>query len=69
VAVPVNATVAPAPPVIVPEMLYVATAVAVKFTPVTLELFTVTDALEGLKISPVLLGVTVYVPFKTPLKL
>ena len=59
VAVPLSATVAPAPPVIVPEMLYVATTLALKFTPVTLAPFTATGALVGVNASPALLGATV----------
>jgi hypothetical protein len=43
----------------VPLMLKVAAAAAVKFTPVTLAPFTVTGALVGVKVTPVLVGVTV----------
>ena len=55
---PLKATVAPLPPVIVPEMLQVI-AVAVKFTAVTLALLIVTGLLVGLMVNPLLLGVTV----------
>ena len=57
-AAPLNATVAPLPPVIVPEMLQVIT-VAVKFTAVTLAPEIVTVWLAGLMVKPLLLGVTV----------
>ena len=57
-AAPVRFTVAPLPPVIVPEMLQVI-AVAVKFIAVTLTLLMVTARFTGLKVKPVLLGVTV----------
>ena len=64
---PLRFTVAPAPPtpLIVPEMLYVAT-VAPKFTPVTLAELTVTTWLTGLKAKPLAEGVTVYEPFSSP---
>jgi hypothetical protein len=59
---PLRVTVAPAPAeagLIVPEMVYVgATAVAVKFIAVTLAPLSVTAWLPGLKLKPVLLGVT-----------
>ena len=40
-----------------------------KFTPEMLLLLMVTEELMGEKVSPVLLGVTVYVPFVKPVKL
>ena len=40
--------------------------VAVKFLPVTLADVTVTDALVGLKVQPLFVGVTVYVPAARP---
>ena len=55
---PLKVTVAPLPPVIVPEMVQVL-AVAVKFTAVTLALLIVTAWLVGLKVAVELLGVTV----------
>ena len=55
---PLNVTVAPLPPVIVPEMLQVI-AVAVKFTAVALAPLMVTARLVGLKVKPLLVGVTV----------
>ena len=55
---PLNVTVAPLPPVIVPEMLQVI-AVAVKFTAVTLAPLMVTARLTGFIVKPFLLGVTV----------
>jgi hypothetical protein len=61
-AVPLSVTSAPAPAlagVMLPDNVYVVAATeAVKFTPVTLALFTVTDCVVGLKLYPVLLGVT-----------
>ena len=63
VAVPVSDRVAPVPlaaGLIVPETLNVETmALAVKFTPVMLAPLTVTGALAGVNVNPVLLGVTV----------
>jgi hypothetical protein len=57
---PLNVTVAPPPPVIVPEILNVwAIAVAVNTIPVTFAPFTIADRLVGLNVKPVLLGVTV----------
>ena len=67
-AAPVRFTVAPLPPVIVPEMLQVI-AVAVKFAAVTLALLTVTGRLAGLSVKPLLVGVTVYEPLAKPVKL
>ena len=55
---PLKVTVAPLPPVIVPEMLHVI-AVAVKFTAVALAPLMVTARLTGLMVNPLLLGVTV----------
>ena len=55
---PLKVTVAPLPPVTVPEMLHVI-AVAVKFTAVALALLIVTAWLVGLMVKPLLLGVTV----------
>jgi hypothetical protein len=43
------------------------TAVAVKFTPVTLAPLTVEFWLAGVKVKPLLLGVRVYAPFASPL--
>jgi hypothetical protein len=62
-AAPLNITVAPLPPlvgVIVPEIENVegATAVAVKFIPVTLAALIVADCVVGLNVNPVWLGVT-----------
>ena len=57
-AAPLNVTVAPLPPVIVPEMLQVS-AVAVKFTAVVFAPLKVTARLAGLSVKPALLGVTV----------
>jgi hypothetical protein len=66
VLAPLSATVAPAPPEMVPEIVYVAVlAVAVKVTPATLAPLTVTLLLVGVIAYPVLLAVTVYVPFGT----
>jgi hypothetical protein len=53
VAAPLNVTVAPLPPavgLIVPEILKVGLAVAVKFTPVTLAPFTAAFWLVGAKV-------------------
>jgi hypothetical protein len=60
VAVPLNATVAPLPPVplMLPEMLYVCAA-EVKLIDVRLLPLIVTLVLVGLKVNPDLLGVTV----------
>jgi hypothetical protein len=71
---PVSKTVAPLPPavgVIVPEILEVGPVwgVAVKFIPVMLAVVIVADWVVGLKVNPVLLGVTAYVPAGSPLKL
>jgi len=68
---PLNVTVAPPPPVVglsVPEIVNVgaAVAVAVKFTPVTLAVVIVLDCDAGLKVNPVWLGVTEYVPAANP---
>jgi hypothetical protein len=49
----------------VPEMLHVI-AVSVKLIAVTLALVTVTVRLAGLKVKPLLLGVTVYEPLANP---
>jgi len=50
----------PCPPLVTrPEMLYVAPDVPEKLTPVTLAPLTVTLRLAGVKVYPVLLGVTV----------
>ena len=57
-AAPLKVTVAPLPPVIVPEMLQVIT-VAVKFTAVALAPLMVTGWLVGLIVNPLLVGVTV----------
>jgi hypothetical protein len=62
VAAPLKVRVAPAPLVlglIVPEILQVGAVVAVKLTPVTLALLTVTDWVAGLNVKPALVGVTV----------
>jgi hypothetical protein len=56
-AAPLNVTLAPLPPVIVPEMLQV--AVAVKLLAVTLAPLIVIVWLAGLMVKPLLLGVTV----------
>ena len=56
--VPVRLTVAPAPPVIVPDILHVA-AWAVKLIPETLAPLTVTARFVGVNANPDLLGVTV----------
>jgi len=61
-AAPLKVTVAPAPPVIVPEMEYVTTVLATKLTPAMLALVTVTDRFAGVNASPVPLGVRVYEP-------
>ena len=59
-AAPLSVTVAPAPPVIVPEITQVdCVPVAVKFWPVASAPLTVTARLAGLKVKPVMLGVTV----------
>ena len=55
---PLKVTVAPLPPVIVPEMLQVI-ALAVKFTAVALAPLMVTARLTGFTVKPLLLGVTV----------
>jgi hypothetical protein len=58
---PLSVTVAPVPPVTgltVPEIDRVC-ATAVKLIPVTVGLFTVTGWLGGVKLKPLLLGVTV----------
>ena len=57
-AAPLKVTVAPLPPVIVPEMLQVI-AVAVKFTAVAFAPLIVTAWLAGLMVKPALMGVTV----------
>ena len=71
-AAPLRVTVAPLPPlvgVIVPEMLKVAAAAfAVKLTPVTFAVLIVADALVGVNVNPLWLGVMAYVPFASPLK-
>ena len=70
-AAPLRVTVAPLPPlvgVIVPEMLKLAVAVEVKFAPVMLAVESVSASEVGLKVKPVWLGVTAYVPFASPLK-
>jgi hypothetical protein len=54
--------------VIVPEMAHVI-AVSVKLIAVTLAFETVTARLAGLKVKPLLLGVTVYEPLARPVKL
>jgi len=71
VAAPLRVTVAPLPPaagLIVPEMLKVgpACAVAVKFNPVTFAPEIVAFERPGLNVNPMWLGVTVYVPFASP---
>ena len=71
--VPLKVTVAPPPPVVglsVPEIVNVgaAVAVAVKFTPVTLAVVIVSDCDAGLKVKPVWLGATEYVPGARPVK-
>jgi len=68
---PLNVSVDPLPPavgLIVPEMLKVWKAVAVKFSPVTLAPLRVMLWTMGLNVKPVRLGVTAYVPFANPLK-
>ena len=72
--VPLSVTVAPDPPavgLIVPEIENVAAgvAVAVKFNPATLAELIVAESDAGPKVYPVLLGVTEYVPFASPVKL
>jgi hypothetical protein len=65
---PLSATVAPLPfeaDAILPEMLQVET-VAVKLMPVWLAPLIVTGWLAGLKVEPLLLGVTVKVPLANP---
>jgi hypothetical protein len=60
-AAPLKVTVAPLPPAtgeIVPDIDPVCTA-AVKFKAVALDSFNVKDNLEGVNVTPVLLGVTV----------
>ena len=57
-AAPLSVTVAPLPPVIVPEMLKVC-VVVVKFTPVTFALLIVTALFAGVNVNPDLLGVMV----------
>ena len=59
VAAPVRETVDPTPPVIVPEMLQVGAAAAVKLTPAALAPETVTARFGGVNTDPVLVGVTV----------
>lgn len=63
---PLSVTVAPASPETVPDSVKVATVAPVKFTPETLALLTVTFWVAGVNEKPVLDGVTVYDPFKTP---
>ena len=55
---PLRVTVAPFPPapLMVPEMVYVT---VLKLTPVRLALLTVAGWLAGVKVNPLLLGVTV----------
>jgi hypothetical protein len=70
---PLSVTVAPLPPavgLIVPEIENVCAgaAVAVKFSPVTLAEATVVACDAGLNVNPVWLGVTVYAPFASPVK-
>jgi hypothetical protein len=70
---PFSVTVAPPPPVVglsVPEIVNVGAtvAVAVKFTPVTLAVVMVFDCDAGLKVKPVWLGATEYVPGARPVK-
>jgi hypothetical protein len=73
-AAPPIVTATPAPVaagLMLPEMLYVLldpVEAAEKFTPVTLAPFTVTCELDGLKLSPFLLGVTAYEPLARPVK-
>ena len=72
--VPLNVTVAPAPPAVglnAPEIVNVCVgvAVAVKFSPVTLAEAIVVDCDPGLNVNPAWLGVTEYVPFASPVKL
>jgi hypothetical protein len=66
-AVPLNVTVAALPLLIVPKILQLI-AVAVKFTAVALAPLIVTARFTGLKVKPVLLGVTVYEPLARPVK-
>ena len=74
-AAPLSVTVAPEPfaaGLTVPEMLYVVgdpVEAAVKLTAETLAPLTVTGELAGLKLSPLLLGVTAYEPLARPVKL
>jgi hypothetical protein len=70
---PLNVTVAPDPPavgLIVPEIENVAggVAVAVKFKFVTLAEAIVVACDPGVNVKPVLLGVTVYAPLASPVK-
>ena len=70
-AAPLRATVAPLPPLplIVPEIENVCgIAVAVKAGTVTLAPLTVAFWLAGLKVKPLWLGVTVYEPLASPVK-
>jgi hypothetical protein len=60
-AAPLNVTVAPLPPAageIMPDIDPVCTAAA-KFKPVALDPFSVKDKLDGVNVTPVLLGVSV----------
>ncbi len=70
---PLNVTVAPDPPavgLIVPEMENVGAgaAVAVKFKFETFAEAIVVACDPGVNVKPVLLGVTVYAPFASPVK-
>jgi hypothetical protein len=72
--VPLNVTVALAPPAVglsVPEIVKVCVgvAVAVKFKSVTLAEAIVADCEPGANVNPAWLGVTEYVPFASPVKL
>jgi hypothetical protein len=73
-AAPLSVTVAPEPfaaGLTVPEMLYVVgdpVEAAVKFTAETLAPLTLTGELAGLKLNPLLPGVTAYEPLARPVK-
>ena len=71
-AAPRSVTVTPvAAGLTVPEMLYVVgdpVEAAVKFTAETLAPLTLTGKLDGLKLNPLLPGVTAYEPLARPVK-
>jgi hypothetical protein len=69
VDVPVSAIVAPLPDVPTLPVIVHVCAVAVKVAAVTFAPLTVTAALAGLNVYPLLVGVTVYDPFASPVKL